>query len=180
MRGSAILNLDPRRAGSYHLNESSREFLRTVLPSRLFALINDRSCITSKPARSLNSNVSSKNSMIRDHHKSSVKGKIVSILLYILICAVIGYFAFTLLDRHVSTHRVPSAFGYEYLAVLLPFLAALISFPFWPLIIYAISRFLFNVNQLRMMSPSVLAFSTMAYGAFLLVTGFFFAWARQQ
>lgn len=118
--------------------------------------------------------------MIPDHKKSSATGNIVAILLYTFVCAGIGYFAFTLIGRHVSTHRVPSAFGYEYLVIFLPFLAALISFLFWPLIIYAISRLLFRMNQLRLISPAVLALSAGAYGVLLLVTGFFFTWARQQ
>ena len=115
-----------------------------------------------------------------DHKKSSTTGKIVPITLYTLICAGIGYLAFTLIDRHVSAHRVPGAFGYEYLVLLLPFLAAFISFPFLPLIVCTMSRLLFRMNQLRFRSPVVLALSTGAYGILLLVTGFFFTWARQQ
>ena len=124
--------------------------------------------------------VGSKIGMTTDQKRSLATGRILPILLYTLSCVGIGYLAFTLIDRHVSSHRVPSAFGLEYLVVLLPFLASLLSFPLWPPIICDVLKFLFRANQLRLTSPLVLATSAGAYGVLLLGTGFFFTWARQQ
>jgi hypothetical protein len=118
--------------------------------------------------------------MIRDLQKSLDVRRIASILIYILVCVGVGFAAFALIHQHASNHRVPSAFGYEYLVVFLPFLAVLISFPFWPLIIYSISKILFRNAQLRLISPAILAVSVLSFGVSLLVTGLFFTWARQQ
>ena len=113
-------------------------------------------------------------------NRSPIMGKTLPILIYVLSCAGIGYFSFSHLSRHVATHPAPSAVGYEKLAVLLPFLAALITCLFWPFAIYAVSRLLFRTKQEHLFSPAVLALSTLAYVMTLRATGIFFAWARQQ
>jgi|GEM_PF-4945697 len=118
--------------------------------------------------------------MIREVEKSSVRRKVGETILYVIACGGIGYFALVLMNGHVSTHPVPSAFGYEYLVVLIPFLIAFATFPFWPLIVYAISRGLFRLDRTHLISLPVLVPSTIAYGVSLLVTGIFFTWARQQ
>jgi hypothetical protein len=101
-------------------------------------------------------------------------------LIYTLTCGGIGFAAFTLIHQHVTTHRVPSAFGLEYLVVLLPFLVASVSFPFLPLITYIISNFTFRSAQFRLVSSPILTASVLAYSLGLAATGFFFTWARQQ
>ena len=118
--------------------------------------------------------------MIRNQHKSSAARTIGSILIYILTCGGVVFAAFTLIHQHVTTHRVPSAFGLEYLVVLLPFLVASVSFPFLPLIIYTISNLAFRTAQFRLVSLPILAASFLAYSLALAATGFFFTWARQQ
>ena len=118
--------------------------------------------------------------MNSDQQKGSATRRTASKLIYTLVCVGVGYAAFALVHQHVTTHRVPSAFGLEYLVVFLPFLIASASFPFWPFIIYSISRILSRAEKTWLISPAILVASVVSYVVALSATGFFFTWARQQ
>ncbi len=124
--------------------------------------------------------VAKENGMIHDQQRSSIMRSTASVVIYTLVCTGVGYAAFALVHQHVTTHRVPSAFGLEYLIVFLPFLVAAASFPFLPFIAYSLSKLLFRAAQNRLISPAILAASVIFYGVALTATGFFFTWARQQ